>query len=638
MKRAVLILGASTAFAATMPLRFEPNRGQAPSEALFVGRSARNVFAVTERGLVVGQSKLEFTCTGGWRGDTPARSKASYFRATKSLTVEQFERVRCIDTAPGIDAVFYENAQGEFEYDLHVAPHADVSRVAWRLYGDLKLRPPVATQEGRNIDVRFARNGSKYGFALGKYDPSKSLLIDPVMTFGTYLGGVGGGTGEGVTLDASGNIYITGVMNTNFFPVKNALQEFFLGSNDVFISKFAPDGQLIWSTYLGSYADDRGLDIAVDKEGAVYVTGFTASPEFPVTPGAYQTNYGGGAILNGGDAFVSKISADGSQLLWSTFLGGLADEYARSLVVATDGSVIVTGSTTSLNFPLARELQNERGGPRDIFVSHISADGSQLLFSTYLGGTGTDEGNGIAIDPANNVYISGTTTNGTFPLKGQAQTNYGGGTRDVVIIKIDPFNAEMVYSTLWGGTGDDLARGIVVDDLGSAYLTGYTTSTTFPTRNRLRASGGGTECFVLKMRPDGTDALWATFLGGSSTEQGFGIDIDAQKNVYVAGYTQSLNYPLVQPLQTAVGSPCRAIPCTADWFLARFRADGQQLQFSTYLGGNSGDQPRAVAVSSEGAFHIVGNSQSSTFPTANAFQPAYNGGGPNIVMLTRIEP
>jgi hypothetical protein len=638
MNRTLLILGASTAFAATMPLRFEPNRGQAPSEALFVGRSASNLFAVTANGLVVGNSKLEFNCAGGWRGDTPAPSKATYIRAAKSLTVEQFERVRCIDTAPGIDAIFYENARGEFEYDLHVSPHADVKRVAWKLHGDLKLRPPVASQDGRIVEVKFERHKNTYTFHLGKYDASKPLIIDPVMTFGTYLGGVGGGTGEGVTLDKDGNIYITGVMNTNFFPVKNALQEFFLGSNDVFISKFAPGGELIWSTYLGSYADDRGLDIAVDKEGAVYITGFTASPEFPVTPGAYQTNYGGGAILNGGDAFVSKISPDGSQLLWSTFLGGTADEYARSLVVASDGSVIVTGSTTSLNFPLARELQNERSGPRDIFVSHISADGSQLLFSTYLGGTGTDEGNGIAIDPANNVYISGTTTNGTFPLKGQAQTNYGGGTRDITITKINPFTAEMIYSTIWGGTGDDFARGIVVDELGSAYLTGYATNNTFPTRNRLRASGGGTECFVMKMRPEGNDALWVTFLGGSSTEQGFGIDIDAQKNVYVAGYTQSLNYPLVEPLQTVVGSPCRATPCTADWFLAKFRADGQQLQFSTYLGGNSGDQPRAVAVSPNGAFHIVGNSQSSTFPTANAFQPAYNGGGPNIVVLTRIEP
>jgi len=638
MLRTLFILGAYTAFAATMPLRFEPNRGQAPDEALFIGRSASNVFAATRNGLVVGAAKLEFQCAGGWRGDTPARSKASYIRAAKSVTVEQFERIRCIDTAPGIDAVFYENTSGEFEYDLLVAPFADVSRVAWSLHGDLRLRPPVAGQNGGAVDVRFTRSGSNYGFALGPYDRSKPLVIDPVMTLGTYMGGVGGGTGEGVTLDSENNIYITGVMNTNFFPVKNALQEFFLGSNDVFIAKFNAGGELLWSTYLGSFADDRGLDIAVDGTGSVYITGFTASPEFPVTPGAYQTNYGGGSMLNGGDAFVAKISADGARLVWSTFLGGLADEYARSLVVAADGSVIVTGSTTSLNFPLVRQMQDELGGPRDIFVSHLSADGSQLLFSTYLGGTGTDEGNGIAIDPANNVYISGTTTNGTFPLKGQAQTNYGGGTRDLIITKIDPFNAALVYSTLWGGTGDDLARGIVVDELGSAYLTGYTTSTTFPTRNRLRASGGGTECFVLKMHPEGNDALWGTFLGGSSTEQGFGIGIDAEKNVYVAGYTQSLNYPLVQPLQTAVGSPCRATPCTADWFLARFRADGQQLQFSTYLGGNSGDQPRAVAVSPEGAFHIVGNSQSSTFPTVNAFQSTYNGGGPNIVMLTRIEP
>jgi len=629
-------------------VRFEANRGQAPGEVRYLGRAGAMLLAATDDGLSAGGVKLEFECKGGWSAEAPAASMVHYLGA-RPVHASQFQRLRCVETAPGIDAVFYANANGELEYDLQVAPQADPSRVQWRtrgprieggdlVAGTLRLRRPVASQEGRQVAAAYRVRGDRFGFETGPYDRSKPLLIDPVMTFGTYMGGVGGGTGEGVALDAQGNIYVTGVANTNFFPLKDAMRDYFSGSNDVFIAKFNRDRQLLWSTYLGSFADDRALDIAVDPEGAVYITGFTASLEFPVTPGAAQPMHGGGSILNGGDAFVTKIAPDGASIVWSTFYGGTGDEYARGLVVASDGSVIISGSTTSIDLPLVRALQSERDGPRDIFVAHFSANGGQLLFSTYFGGSGTDEGNGIAIDPRNHVYLSGTTTNATFPKKNEAQANYGGGTRDIVIVKIDPFAAELLYSTNWGGTGDDIARGIVADADGHAYLTGQTGSNTFPTRNRLRASGGGTEAWVLKMKPDGTDALWGTFLGGSSTEQGFGIDIDAERNVYVSGFTQSLNFPLVAPLQTAIGSPCRATPCTADWFLARFRADGQELQFSTYLGGNSADQSRAVAVRPDGAMHIIGNTQSSTFPTAGAFQPDYNGGGPNIIFLTRIEP
>src|SRR5207253_4277774 len=215
------------------------------------------------------------------------------------------------------------------------------------------------------------------------------------------------------------------------------LQSVFAGSNDVFVTKLDPTGSLIYTTYVGVIADDRATAIAVGPDGSAYVTGFTASRDFP-TVNALQGTQAGGGSVNGGDAFVFKLSPDGASLIYSTFLGGSADDYGRGIAVDSTGSAYVTGITLSTDFPVANALQPDfGGGARDAFVAKLSPDGSRLVYSTYLGGTGVDEANGIAVDGEGNAYVTGEATNVSFPTVNAIQATYAGGARDVFVSKID---------------------------------------------------------------------------------------------------------------------------------------------------------------------------------------------------------
>ena len=390
-----------------------------------------------------GTHRLRFPA-GKPEAEQPLAARINYIGRGQART---FARVVYRQVAPGIDAVFYGNARQQLEYDLLVAPGADLAALVVDLGGPRKA--PVAYQEvdgvRKPVAARYRRlGGSRAGFEVGRYDRTRPLVIDPVLTLGTYLGGVGGGTGESIAIDPQGYIYVTGITNTNHLPVANALQWYFAGSNDVYVSKFDPTGmELIYSTYLGSWGDDRALDIAVDAQGCAYVTGHTNSPDFPVTDGAFQTKYAGGSIVNGGDAFVLKLSPNGDRLVWSTYFGGSKDEYARSIAVDPAGFVYITGSVLSDDMPvLNAEQPNLAPTPegianyvaRDTFVAKFTPDGAALVYSTYLGGPAIDEGWAIAVDSNGYAWMAASTqsipgsspvANG-FPLKNQVQTNYGG--------------------------------------------------------------------------------------------------------------------------------------------------------------------------------------------------------------------
>lgn len=479
-----------------------------------------------------------------------------------------------------------------------------------------------------------------------------------MITFASYFGGVGGGTGESIAVDPQGYVYITGVANSTTLPVKDAMQEFFAGSNDIFVAKFDPNGGLVFSTYIGSWGDERAFDIAVDPQGNSYVTGFTTAEEFPVTPGVVQPNYGGGSVVNGGDGFLLKLSAAGDRVVYATYFGGSKDEIVRSVAVDSTGAAYMLGETLSEDLPVKNAFQeylkpSPEGNttiPRDVFVAKFSPDGSELVYSTYIGSSALDEAWAIAVDSQHHAWIAATTrvVPGSspavhdWPLVNQTQTNFGGSTRDVVAVKMSADGSSLLYSTLRGGNGDDVPRAITIDHEDNVYITGFSGNANYPRTSGTTRLGiaGNREVIITKFANDGRVVASALY-GGQMLDDGFGIAVDKDQNVYVVGYTQAKNFPLVNELQKELGSPCKdnLTNCTADWFLAKFNPELTQLLFSTYLGGNATDQTRAAAIDPRGRLWVVGNTQSGNQPLVNPVEgkDRYRGGGPAVAYLLSVD-
>ncbi len=491
--------------------------------------------------------------------------------------------------------------------------HIQSPDVGSRRGRELVERAPLAWQAiGRNrvpVGARYAiaADGS-ISFRLGSHDRTHALTIDPVLTYSTYLG-VGGdepaynigvdaekniyvsglynptnvsngydvfvvklnpsgsailyntifggsvndlvasGGGTGMAVDATGNVYVTGVTYSTNFPTLNAFQpNYGGGTGDIFVTKLNSSGSLVYSTYLGGGNGDSGFGITVDKPGNAYVTGYTLSSNFPLA-GAFQSNYGGGAT----DAFVSKLSADGSTLIYSTYLGGSDFDQAYGIAVDAAGNAYIAGVTASLNFPVANAYQSLIGGNRDVFVTKLNPSGSALVYSTYIGGILDEQSNAMTIDSSGNVYLTGRTQSANFPTVNPYQLVIG-STTDTFVTKLRADGAALVYSTFLGGVGTDYGYGIAVDAAGNAYVTGQTGSSNFPTANPIQASlNGSTDAFLTKLNAAGNALVYSTYLGGSSGEGGLGVAPDGVGNVYVTGFTRSTNYPTVNPIQSQYG-------------------------------------------------------------------------------------
>ena len=552
----------------------------------------------------------------------------------RSATIP-FQRVRYVGAYKGIDVLFYSNENGEIEFDFFVAPGADPDQIEIELNGVELKDPTIFTQPRTPVKGRYVKRGSnRVGIALDRYDRTKELVIDPVVRFSSYLGANGGVTGESIALDSDGNIYVTGTVASNTFPLENPAQSIFMGSNDIFITKLDPTGtRLIYSTYFGSWGDDQAKAIAVDVDGNAYITGFTSSPDFPVM-NAVQPNFGGGAVVNGGDAFVVKLGPTGD-LLFSTFLGGTLDDFGRAIAIDPDGNIRVAGTTASLDFPTVNPYQAKlNGSARDVFMTKLSGDGSAILYSSYFGGTAAEEGNAIAVDAEGNWYIAGATSSTNMPVKNPAQTRYGTN-RDAFVAKFSADGKTLLFATFLGGTADDWARGIALDSTGNVYVTGYTANNTFPVKNPFKTFGGGTrDAFIAKYANDGT-LLYSSCLGGSSTDEGFAVAVDANDDLYIAGFSQSLDFPLLSPVQAAIPT-CKTQPCTADLFVTKVNSAGTALMFSTYFGGTGADQPRAMAVSADGNVVVTGTTASTNFPVSAPYQDKNTGGGAAIGFLLKL--
>ena len=584
--------------------------------------------------------------------------------------IPHYAKVKMDSVYPGIDLVFYGTGR-QLECDFLLAPGADPSgiRLAVRgaarprltAIGDLKLgvgegsvilQAPVAYQEfegqRRAVPSRFViAENAEVGFVIGTYDASQPLVIDPVLKYSTYLGGGYGvdksDWGYGIAVDDSGNAYVAGLAYPTDFPTTDGAFDR-VGGYAGFVTKFDQNGALVYSTFLGgSGYVTQARAIAVDSTGHAYVTGQTGRTDFPTTQGAFQTSCApGGSPYGCNDAFVVKLTPEGSELVYSTYLGGpsdpttpgvYGDETGHGIAIDTEGNAYVTGLTRSNDFPVTANAFQKTwaGGWADVFVAKLNASGSALVYATYLGGTGGylhgDEAFAIAVDGQSHAYVTGMTTSADFPTTVGAFRPTSSGNTNGFISKLNADGSALVYSTYLAGPGSGNVfggRGIAVDGAGNAYVTGGQAQSGFPTtpgafQPQCTPTGLCADAFVLKLNPTGTALVWSTYLGGTAGEQGNAIALDAQGHVYVTGQTDSVNFPLLDPVQgTNAGG-------ANDAFVTNLSADGSHLIYSTYLGGGGDDAGFGIAVDQFGTAYVTGGTWSTNFPTLNPVQSTNHG-------------
>lgn len=595
-----------------------------------------------------------------------------------TTNIPSYVRARFEQVYRGVDMVYYSN-QGQLEYDFVVAPGADPSVIRLGVEGkddmavnskgdlilharnrEVLLRKPVAYQEmdglRRSVGIRYILE-SKYrlGFEVSAFDAARPLIIDPVLSFSSYLGGTEDDSAKGIAVDAAGDLYITGPTQSLDFPVTaGAFQQscaINVACGNAFITKVNPaTGTILYSTYLGGHGANQGNAIAVDSLGNAYITGETYALDFPVTPGAFQQNRPGSS-----EAFVTKLNADGSALLYSTYLGGLFQNRGLGIAADLSGNAYVTGVVavvpglaTQPNFPVtpgAAQVAFNGGLPcpltgscGDGFVTKMNPSGSALVYSTYLGGSDVDDALAIALDSSGSAYITGDTFSSDFPTSSQAfqksctlrpPPRFPGCSGDAFITKMSADGSAFLYSTYLGGDDQDYSTGISVDAGGNAYVAGYTSSATFPvTAGALLTVYPGSQqtAFVTKMNPTGSAPVYSTYLGGTTSaggEQGHAIATDQAGHAYITGIGTTFDFPEVNPIQSSKSGAVNV-------FVSELSSVGDALVFSTHLGGHIGlgpqDSGQAIAVDNLGNIYIAGITGKVDFPTVNAFQPECAGG------------
>jgi hypothetical protein len=436
-------------------------------------------------------------------------------------------------------------------------------------------------------------------------------VIDPPVDFSTFLGGGGTEVIGGIAVDGDRASYVVGTTTSADFPTASALQDTHAGGiNDVFVVKIDAAGTLVFSTYLGGTGTDAADAVAV--RGAVYVTGFTDSEDFP-TVSPLQAAHGGG-----GDAFVLKLDTAGSALLYSTYLGGSGKDQGLGIAVDEQGGAYVAGATGSTDLPGPQPpLLAWGGGMSDAFVAKVDATGSSLAYSTYLGGGGDEEATGIALDTGHGAHVTGWTGSADFPTQDPLYGSLS-GQEDAFVAKIDGFGTSLVYSTYLGGSGVDRAEAIALDADRAAYVAGWTASTDFPISGAVYPqSAGKVEAFVTKVAPGGSALDYSTFLGGSEDDRALAIALDGRGAAYVTGFTDSPDFPMRLPEDATVDGD--------DVFLTKLGVRGAIVIFSTYLGGEAFDGGYEIAVDGNRAAHLTGPTHSTAFPTKSPLQAGLAG-------------
>jgi hypothetical protein len=616
-------------------------------------------------------------------GENPLPGTANYFigndPARWNTAVPTFGKVRFAAVYSGVDLVYYGN-QRQLEYDFVVAPGASPAPI--RLHfegakslhldaqgnlviaaenGDVAFHKPVVYQtvDGRRRSIAgafqlLADNG--VSFALGRYDRSQPLVIDPTLAYATYLGGNDSDFAVAIALDSSGNTYITGLTNSLNFPLTPGAFETVnkaAAGNDVstaFVSKLNASGTaLVYSTYLGGTAipntplgqGDYGHAIAVDSTGAAYITGLTYSADFPVTKGAYQTT-NLAAANSTYTGFICKLNPAGTALVYSTFMGGSDTDDPLSIAVDASGDVYTAGATFSTNYPTtpkAFQLQNNSAANQGFneFVTKLNPTGTALVYSTYLGGSGETneafEGTiysviGVAVDKSGDAYVEGYAQSTDFPVtKGVVQAvnnaanNFG---FNLTLAKLNPTGTGLLYATYLGGSSNDIGEGLVIDATGDAYITAFSYDADFPvTKGAFQTTNAGfannyETGVAAKINPAGTALVYATYLGGNSGDEAFAPSVDASGDLYIPGTTASADFPVTK---TATQTTLKG---SQNGFLTELNPAGTAEVFSTFLGGTGEDAAEASVLGAGGNVYLTGYTTSTNFPVAKgAFETTY---------------
>lgn len=558
---------------------------------------------------------------------------------------------------PGIELRVREHG-GALKYEFHVRPGAKVEEIrlayqgADRLsldragnlmidtaLGTIRDSAPTSFQEidGDRVPIESSyaldsRTTSGYGFKVGRYKADQELVIDPGIEYSTYLGGSGDDVPSGVAVDAAGNAYVVGYTQSPDFPVTaGAFRRTGSLNNslDAFVAKINPSGTaFVYATFLGGSNFDWGRAIAIDAAGNAYIAGQTQSADFPVTGKAFQKSL---AHLNCPrcgidvyDAFVAKLNATGSSLLYSTFLGGATGiDDALAIAIDASGNAYVAGETSSTDFPTTSgAFRRTISGGDDAYVAKLNPSGSALAYSTYIGGTLTDSPARIALDTANNAIVFGQTSSPDFPTTPGAFATVANGQFDSFLLKLNASGSNLVSSALLGGSAQDSAGGLAIDQAGDIYVSGTTSSTDFPTTpGTFQPICTGSDAYVAKLTPDISTLLHSTCISKTGAK---GIAVSPTGNVWITGQSSGgftatpdafQQFPAVGP----AGLLSNAV-------IAELNDTGSAVLYGTYIGGTRGDFGRDLALDSAGNVYVVGRTASPDFPTTpNAVDRVFRG-------------
>ncbi len=640
-----LLLAAVSGFSAAvpeppLPLFFFPNTGQTdssvqyivqtpdlsarfrPSSAIFQAhRQQVGVrFVGANPGVSIGgldplAAKVNFFLgSSGWKTDVPSFSKIVYRELYRGIDMTYGGTGRQVKSefvvAPGANSALIRLEYSEpvsIDAQGNLLVGADFRETSPEIYQQTGAFRVKVTGRYRVLDAHTI------GFEIGAYDDSKPLIIDPTISYCTYLGGIRATAITGVAVDSSANLYVTGWTSALNFPINGAVQAANQGGDDAIVAKLNPAGTaLLYATYIGGLANDQGNAIAVDSLGQAYVTGVTSSSNFPLV----LSNRGG---LGGTTtAFALKLNATGNTLLYSGYLGGTIYDIGSAIAVDANFNAYISGTTLSSNFPTLSPTQASLAGGTDVFVTKLNSAGT-ITFSTYLGGSGNEQAGGIAVDSLGNIFIAGGTSSANFPVVSPLQSTLA-GTQDAFVTKIS-FANTIAFSTHLGGTGGSTqqASAIALDSAGNPYITGVTTSGNFPvTSGAFQTILNGLEnAFVAKLTSTGQTLVYSTYLGGSSFDWGYGIAVSPAGNAYVAGNTSSVDFPQANAVQAAFNG-------VYDAFVTELNFGGTTLLFSTYYGGSGSDAANAIALDSNANMFIGGQTSSLNLTLVTPIQSTNN--------------
>ena len=674
---------------ANLPIYFEVNQGQFDPRVRFASRTRGVTVFLTDREAVLvvtsgsaGKQQIERSVTiAAVNGNPAARmtgldklpGKVNYFYGNTPqhwhTDVPVYEGVKHADVYPGIDLLFRGDGQ-QLEFDFVLAPGADPTHIALAVKGadalkidasgdallglgedTLRLHKPRLYQrvgtETRDIPGAFSLDAEGHlRFQVAAYDRSLALVIDPVVSYSSYLGGGSTGAenmGKAIAVHSSGSAYVTGFTTTADFPVTPGVfqpEDGTIASStsnfDGFVARVSANGKtLIYASYLAGEGQDIPLAIAVDDTGNAYVTGKTQSDDFPVTDGAFQDSDCGSC------AFLTKITPNGSAIVYSTYLGDTLTE-ARGIALDASDNAYLMGHTSSSGFPTtAGVVQPNKAGSFDAFVTKFNNTGTALVYSTFLGGSQSEllsslTGD-IAVDSQGNAYITGQTASGDFPTVNALQQAFGSDQTqaDAFVAKLNADGTALLYSTYLGGSKEDRGQGIDVDAEGNVYVVGKTTSNDFPVNNALQPVFAGPsvfgDAFISKISADGAALVYSTFLGGSdNVDEAFGVAVNSTQQAHIVGESLSRDFPTVAPID---GQPLSSSAV----FVSKLLSDGSGFVYSTRFGGGVA-RGMDIALDDAGNAYIVGSTGADNFPVVNAFQPSAGEASENAFITKFTDP